>query len=668
VGEINRQRPITEPLGVLLLLLLPPGECILEKGRRHELQARPSTHVVVVSTVHAYSQLMCCMQQSHLLNSIREQQRRMHQLAPTARFAWAAAACAASSPGAPGASHSHATYTPAVTLAAEVVSKALQGNWGSVEDARLLRQMVEGLSGRAAVEAVMQAAVAAGKLQAGPEFAPPCVVGDLLQALEPVGGVLLQLWHKQHQAGQQCAALSGGSSSSSSTGRSSSRGSLQAEAYSSDAQVDKALTHVLRCFLFLGSFSISSPVAAFKQQDAFTWFPASIAAWSQHTAQLCKLFESATRLGISAGVRLNPAESILDTLLGVAARGFLCLPEPNGTGAYLQGALAAEPGSRQQKQLLSLLFTCLKVPARLPVSQYLKAQELRLSAALAAAAAMHRLTAAAVAEEEAGSNSSSSGCSCTCTGAGSSNSGSGNSNGGSSAGCQTAGKGLLPWLALLGRCCRQWSQLLQCEQDPGVSSKCGSSPSAGPNLPRYLGLRCTADIFLMPPTSKFWPWQAPPPPSMWSLMYTACLLCLKTPAVAAQMRSAGVDAGALLELLRDTSDVVQEARRASSTGAWAGSNAGMLAQQLRRLGEGFASIAIPSACNNPHCADLSAKTETAAVSGKGSSCGGCRVAHFCSRGGLTSHWRLHKPVCRALEASATTAAAAAPGDGGDAAL
>jgi hypothetical protein len=114
----------------------------------------------------------------------------------------------------------------------------------------------------------------------------------------------------------------------------------------------------------------------------------------------------------------------------------------------------------------------------------------------------------------------------------------------------------------------------------------------------------------------------------------------------------------LLDLLRDTADSLQEARRGARTGAGKGGGVGLLAQQLRRFGQALAAIAVPHACNNPYCADLSARTETAAVSGKGSLCGGCRVAHFCSKGCLTSHWGLHKPVCKALAAAAAADAAA----------
>lgn len=179
-----------------------------------------------------------------------------------------------------------------------------------------------------------------------------------------------------------------------------------------------------------------------------------------------------------------------------------------------------------------------------------------------------------------------------------------------------------------------------------------------------LGLRRTADIFLLQLSGVF---MQPaisglsPSPSLWSLMYKACLLCLQNHVMANQLQVAGIDPGTLLDLLRDTSDGVQEANRVSGVAAGKGRGVGMLTQQLKALENGLTTIAIPYACNNPHCPTLSADTETAAVSGKGNLCGGCRVAHYCGEPCLRSHWRLHKPVCKALAAAAAAAWAAAAG-------
>jgi hypothetical protein len=276
-------------------------------------------------------------------------------------------------------------------------------------------------------------------------------------------------------------------------------------------------------------------MSAFQRPDARAWFPVSVAAWSQHTAKLCKLYEGVLRVSTAAATAANATGPVLDTLLKGFPRAFMRLPEPTGVGAFLQGALAAPPGSKQQKQLLSLLFSYLKVAPRLPISHYAKAQELRIAAALAAAAAMHKLTAAAVAEEVAGCTSS--GGSSVC-----------GYSGNSSVGCQTAPQAMLPWLALFGRCCLQWSQLLQWEQANGRGGERSlqnlAATSAGPLVIGFMSLRNTADICIfLQPACLSWEPAASDAPPLWSVMYKACLLCLKNPAVAAQMRSAGVEAG-----------------------------------------------------------------------------------------------------------------------------
>lgn len=69
-----------------------------------------------------------------------------------------------------------------------------------------------------------------------------------------------------------------------------------------------------------------------------------------------------------------------------------------------------------------------------------------------------------------------------------------------------------------------------------------------------------------------------PCPSLWSLMYNACLLCLQNHVMANQLQVAGVDPGTLLDLLRDTSDGVQDANRVSGVAAGKGRGVGMLTQ------------------------------------------------------------------------------------------
>lgn len=214
---------------------------------------------------------------------------------------------------------------------------------------------------------------ASESLQASrPAFFPPCVVGDLLQILGKAVGSICKRW-KQQQAASH---------------KSSSKGCKGLpEGQTPESCVESALGDVLRCLSFLALVSVSLPMSAFHRSDGRAWFLPSTAAWSQHTRRLCKLFEGAIRSGAAAVPAGSPAGPMLSMLLSMSAHGAMCLPEPMGVGAHLHAALATQPGRRQQRQLVSLLLTGLKVAARLPAGQYFEAQDVRIAAALGAAAA-----------------------------------------------------------------------------------------------------------------------------------------------------------------------------------------------------------------------------------------------------------------------------------------
>jgi hypothetical protein len=82
-------------------------------------------------------------------------------------------------------------------------------------------------------------------------------------------------------------------------------------------------------------------------------------------------------------------------------------------------------------------------------------------------------------------------------------------------------------------------------------------------------------------------------------------------------------------------------------------------EQVRLTGLALGCMAVPSLCNNPGCTNTSGPTELVLVSGRSCVCGGCRVAQYCCRACQSQHWKLHKPVCRALAAAAAAAAPAA---------
>jgi hypothetical protein len=79
---------------------------------------------------------------------------------------------------------------------------------------------------------------------------------------------------------------------------------------------------------------------------------------------------------------------------------------------------------------------------------------------------------------------------------------------------------------------------------------------------------------------------------------------------------------------------------------------GQLRQELEATGAALSMLAVPAACNNPSCSNMAGPSEVALVSGRSCVCGGCRVAHYCSKACQKHHWKQHKPICAALVARA----------------
>jgi len=95
---------------------------------------------------------------------------------------------------------------------------------------------------------------------------------------------------------------------------------------------------------------------------------------------------------------------------------------------------------------------------------------------------------------------------------------------------------------------------------------------------------------------------------------------------------------------------VQQAADAAAPGALHPAVA-QLVQRLHALGESLSAFAISNACNNPACSNITAASEAQIVKGSSRTCAGCRKARYCCKACQTQHWKLHKPVCKALAAA-----------------
>jgi hypothetical protein len=78
-----------------------------------------------------------------------------------------------------------------------------------------------------------------------------------------------------------------------------------------------------------------------------------------------------------------------------------------------------------------------------------------------------------------------------------------------------------------------------------------------------------------------------------------------------------------------------------------------LLQQAQEFAEGVcAALPLRHCCNNPGCLNLGGLSEAGLVAGAGSRCSGCKAWYYCSRECQVAAWRLHKPVCKRLQAAA----------------
>lgn len=99
-------------------------------------------------------------------------------------------------------------------------------------------------------------------------------------------------------------------------------------------------------------------------------------------------------------------------------------------------------------------------------------------------------------------------------------------------------------------------------------------------------------------------------------------------------------------LSTDDIDLLRRCQRISTPEAIAAE----LGPKLQSLGAKLCSaLPIPSCCSNLECLNTANYTEQQLVGGKGSLCGGCRTARYCSAACHREHWSKHRAVCNAIK-------------------
>lgn len=155
-------------------------------------------------------------------------------------------------------------------------------------------------------------------------------------------------------------------------------------------------------------------------------------------------------------------------------------------------------------------------------------------------------------------------------------------------------------------------------------------------------------------------------PSMLSAMLTTTIAFHSSQGVedsnsyaAEQLSVYGLDFNVLRKAAQEALDARDAAAAATAGGDEKILMQAKLAQKLVAVGQALTAVPVRAACNNPRCSRLSGPTELSNLNAK---CSACRVAYYCCASCQRSHWKQHKPVCKAIAEAAAAAAASAGSD------
>jgi hypothetical protein len=216
----------------------------------------------------------------------------------------------------------------------------------------------------------------------------------------------------------------------------------------------------------------------------------------------------------------------------------------------------------------------------------------------------------------------------------------GSSNTSSNDACSNA-SAVLPWLVLLGRCCRAGAVLmLHCQ------NSVASDDSSTSLQPQQWAVR-----------------QHVLANNLWQLQYSLAgvVQWLAADWTVQQLTALGYQPQVLQQQLA----VAAEALAALSSDLQAADpftgdrSAAVAQEQLLAAGRVLACFAIPNACNNPACGNLFGPSEGQIVRGHSCICAGCRTARYYGRACQCATWRQHNPLCKAVAAAAAATRAAA---------